>query len=161
MKTKATIIYQSDTQKLSDEHEALLRDTCSAVLDNEQIDTGCEVCISIVGSEIIKELNRDYRNIDEITDVLSFPLGENGEYDTNPESGLLMLGDIVINPDRARSQADSFGHPIEREYAYLTAHSMLHLLGYDHIDPEDKKIMRSKEKEIMKILDLEIETEDS
>ena len=83
---------------------------------------------------LVKKLNLAFRKKDAPTDVLSFPLGENGEYDVNPETGLKMLGDVVISVERAVEQANEFGHTLNRELAYLTVHSMLHLLGYDHVN---------------------------
>ena len=97
--------------------------------------------------EEIKNLNRDYRGVDSVTDVLSFPLFERYEI---PEFG--MLGDIVICSDKVLEQAEEFGHSYERELLYLTVHSTLHILGYDHIEEEDKKEMRKIEKEVMRIL---------
>lgn len=111
----------------------------------------------IVNDEIIKEMNRDYRNIDASTDVLSFPLGADGEYDTNPENGALMLGDIVISYEHALAQAELYGHSFERELAFLTVHSMLHLLGYDHVNGGlEQTIMREKEEAILELLGLAI-----
>ncbi len=112
----------------------LLRRACSAALDYENFPEKAEVNVSFVDDEQIHELNLNFRNIDKSTDVLSFPLGENGEYDTNPETGLKMLGDIVISVEHAVVQAEEFGHTLNREMAFLTVHSMLHLLGYDHVN---------------------------
>ena len=104
-----------------------------------------------------EEMNKKFRNIDSSTDVLSFPLGENGEYDTNPETGAKMLGDIVISVEHALSQANLYGHGIEREVAFLTVHSMLHLLGYDHEKGGlERTIMREKEEQVLDALGLAI-----
>lgn len=102
-----------------------------------------EISVTFVDDAKIKNLNREYRNVDEVTDVLSFPL----EYEF--EFGPTMLGDVVINMNRVISQAQEFGHSIERELSYLTVHSVLHLLGYDHIEESDKVEMRHAEKIIM------------
>lgn len=110
--------------------------------------TDYEVSISFVDDEEIRELNRDYRGVDNATDVLSFPLEED-EFNI---PGNILLGDIVISLETAKRQSEDYGHSIEREIAYLTAHSMFHLLGYDHINEEEKKIMRDKEKSVMRIL---------
>lgn len=114
----------------------------------------CEISLSFVDKEKIKELNRDFRSIDKVTDVLSFPIEDffNEDRKTLLKKPYLMLGDIVICIDVARNQAKDLGHSFERELMYLTCHSILHLLGYDHIKEDDKKIMRSKEKEVMKKL---------
>ena len=89
------------------------------------------------------------RNIDRETDVLSFPLGENGEYDVDMFNNALLLGDIVISLEKAFEQAEEYGHSAEREVAFLTVHSMLHLLGYDHIEESDRVIMRDREERIL------------
>lgn len=114
----------------------------------------CEISLSFVGEGKIKELNREFRNIDKVTDVLSFPIEDffNEDRKTLLKKPYLMLGDVVICIDVARKQADELGHSFEREIMYLTCHSILHLLGYDHMEEDDKKIMRSKEKQVMKNL---------
>ena len=112
----------------------LLRRTCCAALEYEEFPDKAEVNVSFVDDCQIHELNVNFRKIDKSTDVLSFPMGENGEYDTNPETGLKMLGDIVISVEHAVAQAEEYGHTLNREMAYLTVHSMLHLLGHDHVN---------------------------
>ena len=124
--------------------------TIREVLRVENISENAEVSLSIVDKETIHKLNKEYRNVDRETDVLSFPLDEEGfDNEGNP---LILLGDIVIWLDVAEDQAVDFGHSLEREIMYLICHSTLHLLGYDHIEEDDKKVMRSKEKEVMKNL---------
>lgn len=124
--------------------------TITEVLRVENISENAEVSLSIVDKETIHRLIKDYRNVDRETDVLSFPLDEEGfDNEGNP---LILLGDIVICLDVAEDQAADFGHSLEREIMYLICHSTLHLLGYDHIEEDDKKVMRSKEKEVMKNL---------
>ena len=106
--------------------------------------------VLLVNNEEIHSLNKEYRNIDRPTDVLSFPLGENGEYDDNPETGAKMLGDIVISLETAQKQAQVYGHSLEREVGFLTVHSMLHLLGYDHEESSlQERLMREKEEAIL------------
>ena len=125
------------------------------VLKLEDIDEKkCEISLSFVDEEKIRQLNKDFRSIDRVTDVLSFPIEDffNEDRKTLLDKPYLMLGDVVICLDVARKQAKDLGHSFEREIMYLTCHSILHLLGYDHIDENDKKIMRSKEKEVMKNL---------
>lgn len=125
------------------------------VLKLEDIDEKkCEISLSFVGEEKIRQLNRDFRSIDRVTDVLSFPIEDffNEDRENILKKPYLMLGDVVICLDVARKQAKDLGHSFEREIMYLTCHSILHLLGYDHIDENDKKIMRAKEKEVMKNL---------
>ena len=113
--------------------------------------------MTFVDDEQIKEYNNEYRNIDKSTDVLSFPLGENGIYDVNPLTNNKMLGDIVISVEHAIAQGELYGHGLRREIAYLTVHSMLHLLGYDHVDEGvEKAKMREKEEAILTKLGLAI-----
>lgn len=128
----------------------LIRKCCSAVLSEEKFEENAEVSVSFVDDEQIRELNASFRNIDRATDVLSFPLGENSEYDYNNETEAYMLGDIVISMETALRQAEIYGHTLEREIGFLTVHSMLHLLGYDHVnDTLGAKIMREKEEMIL------------
>lgn len=125
-----------------------LYDVVKAVLDNEGLSMDYEVSITFVDKDEIHKLNREYRKVDRPTDVLSFPMNE----EFLIEGVDSMLGDIVICMDIAKYQAKEYGHSLDREIMYLTCHSMLHLLGYDHIEEDDKKIMRGKEKEVMKKL---------
>jgi len=128
----------------------LIRRCCNAVLVTEGFEGKAEVDVSIVSDEQIRAINAEHRNIDMVTDVLSFPLGENGEYDVDPATGAKMLGDIVISIQRAQKQAEDFGHTLQREVGYLTVHSMLHLLGYDHVNGGlEAARMREKEEEVM------------
>ena len=131
-----------------------IRRACTAVLRNEKFDGPAEVSVTFVDNLEIRRLNAQFRNIDSETDVLSFPLGENGEYDINHDTGAKLLGDVVISLEKAQEQAVTVGHSFEREVCYLTVHSMLHLLGYDHMQPEEKRVMRVKEEEVMTQLGL-------
>lgn len=129
-------------------------------LDCEECPYEAEVNLLLTDDEAIHEMNREHRHIDRPTDVLSFPMIE---YETpgdlsgieesadafDPETGELMLGDIVISKDRVIAQAEEYGHSVRREYAFLIAHSMLHLLGYDHMDEEERKVMEDRQREIM------------
>ena len=110
----------------------LIRRACNAVLEHEHFEGGAEISVNFVDDAQIAQLNKQYRGKDAPTDVLSFPLGENGQYDYNQETGAAMLGDIVISMERAVEQAALYGHSLQREVAFLTVHSMFHLLGYDH-----------------------------
>ena len=157
MSVKVNITAKSNQIKLPTGTRLLIRKACNATLKFEGFDQPAEVDVSIVNDEIIKEMNNEFRNIDSSTDVLSFPLGEDGNFDTNPENGNLMLGDIVISVDHALSQADLYGHGIEREMAFLTVHSMLHLLGYDHVNGGlEQTIMREKEEKVLEALGLAV-----
>lgn len=128
----------------------LVRRCCNAVLKMENFKGSLEVSVSFVDNDQIRQMNRQYRNKDAETDVLSFPMGENGKYDINPETGAKILGDIVISMPKAVEQAENLGHSLDREVGYLTAHSMLHLLGYDHEKGGlDRVRMREKEELVM------------
>lgn len=131
----------------------LIRKCCTAVLTFEQFNDDAEVSVSFVDNEQIKELNQKYRNKDTSTDVLSFPMGENGVYDFNNETNAYILGDVVISLETAFKQAQIYGHSLEREIGFLTVHSMLHLLGYDHETGKLEALkMREKEEAILEKL---------
>lgn len=133
----------------------LVRRCCNAVLRMEEFPDPAEISVTFVNNEQIRELNRQYREKDVSTDVLSFPMGENGVYDENHATGAKILGDIVISMEKAVEQAERFGHSLEREVGYLTAHSMLHLLGYDHEQGGIERVrMREKEEQVMTQLGL-------
>ncbi|MDD6225452.1 MAG: rRNA maturation RNase YbeY [bacterium] len=132
----------------------LIRRCCNAVLRLENFQGPAEISVTFTDNAQIKKLNAQYRNKDMETDVLSFPMGENGKYDLNMETGAQILGDIVISMEKAVEQADRFGHSLQREVGYLTAHSMLHLLGYDHEDNMERIHMREKEELVMEQLGL-------
>lgn len=133
----------------------LIRRCCNAVLRLEKFPHPAEISVTFVNNEQIRELNRQYRDKDSSTDVLSFPMGENGEYDENHDTGAKILGDIVLSMEKAMEQAERYGHSLEREVGYLCAHSMLHLLGYDHEQGGmDRVRMREKEEQVMTQLGL-------
>ena len=132
------------------------------VLETEGFDREAEVGLTITDDEGIKELNRDYRGIDNPTDVLSFPsvsydepgdfsVIDNGQLNDllDPDTGKIMFGDIVINENRVRSQALEYGHSEKREFAFLVAHSMLHLCGYDHMEEDEARIMEEKQENVL------------
>jgi probable rRNA maturation factor len=127
-----------------------------AVLKAENVTQPCEISVLLTDDEGIHQLNRQFRDVDRATDVLSFPMG-----DEDPQTGRLLLGDMVLNVNRAAAQGEEFGHGADHEISYLTVHSVLHLLGYDHVDEgEMKKQMRSREKLIMAELEPEgVQTE--
>lgn len=128
----------------------LIRRCCHAVLEEEGFSYDAEVSVRFVDNEIIHALNNQYRGIDRPTDVLSFPLGENGEYDTDLATGAKLLGDIVISVPKAVEQAKEYNHSLQREIGFLTVHSMLHLLGYDHeLGGIEEVRMREKEEKVL------------
>ena len=154
-KIKVVISDVQHTVKVPSGVRLLIRRCCHAVLELEQFKGSVEISVRFVDNEMIRELNREYRNIDRETDVLSFPLGEDGVYDVNPATGAYLLGDIVISVPKAMEQAEEFGHSLEREIGFLTVHSMLHLLGYDHVNGGLAAVrMREKEEQVLTQLGL-------
>ena len=135
--------------------EKCLQDGLNAVAKLHDLDDMTEVDITIVDDEEIHQLNRDYRNVDRPTDVLSFALDEDDEDEPELMEGQPhLLGDIIISAETATRQAEEFGHGLEREIVYLAVHGLLHLLGYDHMVEEDKVIMRAKEEEALSAINL-------
>ena len=118
-------------------------------LDVLDIKDEMDLSLIIVGKTKIRNINRDYRNIDRVTDVISFANIDSDDYDYLSEDGEVNLGDIFINVDRVKSQAKKYGHSIKREFMFLFVHGMLHLLGYDHMEKEDEKIMFSLQDRII------------
>lgn len=137
---------RQDKIKIDDKIIDLLENVIKESLLIEGIGLNYEISISFVDNAEIKELNREYRNIDRETDVLSFPMDE------DLMIPIPLLGDIIISVEKAVEQSNEFGHSLDRELAYLTAHSMFHLMGYDHMEEEEKEIMREKEKKVMRRL---------
>ena len=130
-------------------------------LDYSEFPYEAEVNLTLTDNDGIHQINKEFRQIDRPTDVLSFPmlnyntpgdfsfLDEEDNDDFNPDTGEAMLGDIVISVDKVFEQAESYGHSVEREYAFLITHSMLHLFGYDHMEEEEAKVMEAKQKDIL------------
>lgn len=153
-KVKVLIKNGQKTVKIPTGIRLLIRRCCNAVLISEGIDVTAEVSVTFVDNEQIHRLNREYRNVDRPTDVLSFPMAdrEHLEQVKDPED-VQMLGDIVISMEKAMEQAHLYGHSLQREIAFLTVHSMLHLLGYDHEDGGLKAVqMREKEESVLQKL---------
>lgn len=135
--------------------EEIIKNVISEALKIHNIQKDAEVSVVFVDDEEIRKINNEFRNIDASTDVLSFPQYEyEKEGEISSEDEILILGDIIISPEHAISQANEYGHSVNREVGYLTAHSILHLLGYDHMEKEEKNHMRTKEEEIMSSLGL-------
>lgn len=154
-KVKVIITNRQKAVKIPTGLRMLIRRTCHAVLEMENFTDPAEVSVTFVDNDQIKELNNQYRGRDMATDVLSFPMGENGVYDVNHATGAKILGDIVLSIPKCVEQARRYGHSFEREAGYLTAHSMLHLLGYDHEDNGIGRVrMREKEETVMSQLGL-------
>jgi probable rRNA maturation factor len=141
-------IYFEEGQVVSQEILDTMMKAAEICIDAENIDVDrSEISVTFVDMEEIHQLNRDYREVDSPTDVLSFPQFD--DLNDLPEDGEIALGDVVICKEKAEEQAEEFGHSFEREIIYLFVHSVLHLLGYDHMDEDEKKIMRRREEEVM------------
>lgn len=156
MSNKVLINNRQKEVKIPSGTRLLVRRCCNAVLDTEDFEGGAEISVSFVNNEEIKLLNGQYRSKPVETDVLSFPYGENGaDYPLDEDTGLYTLGDIVISMQKAMEQSEMFGHSLQREVAYLTVHSMLHLLGYDHENGGlDQVRMREREELVLTKLGL-------
>lgn len=143
---------ETDRQVSEEQINELIK-VCQTVLDMEEWDFDAEISITFTDNENIREINRDYRNIDRATDVLSFPMldfREEIDFELEAEDGKVMLGDIVISLERAEEQAQELNHSLRRELAFLVAHSMLHILGYDHVDdPEGERTMIEKQDSVL------------
>ena len=154
-KVKVIISNEQNEFKIPAGVRMLVRRCCTAVLAMEEFDGKAEVSVMFVDDDTIHQLNKMHRDIDRATDVLSFPLGENGVYDINNDTGAKLLGDIVISIPHALDQADRYGHSLQREIGFLTVHSMLHLLGYDHVNGGIESVrMREKEETVLTKLGL-------
>ncbi len=152
-KVKVIISNRQNEIKIPTGIRLLVRRCCNAVLREEKFLNDAEVAVSFVDNKEIHELNAKYRNKDMPTDVLSFPLGENGKYDKNESTGAYLLGDIVISIEKAIEQAEIYGHSLQREIGFLTVHSMFHLLGYDHENGGIEAVrMREKEEVVLTML---------
>ena len=155
-----SIEYEAE-KKLELPYETIIKDVVEASLDYEKCPYEAEVNVILTDNETIREINRDHRQIDSATDVLSFPMVDYespSDFDHvedavedyfNPETGELMLGDIVISVEKVEEQAEKYGHSQTRELAFLVAHSMLHLCGYDHMEEEERLLMEERQRAIL------------
>lgn len=160
MKSRVMIYFENTQDKLPITYKIkrLIRLSVEASLAYEGYRNTCEVSVSFTDDDGIRRLNRNFRKIDSATDVLSFPLFDfDGSEEPAVDELENMLGDIVISLERAQKQAEEFGHSFEREVAFLCVHSMLHLLGYDHVNSEDEELdMRRRQTAIMEMLGLAV-----
>lgn len=155
--------YETDI-KLDLDYEDIITKVINQSLDSEDCPYEAEITIILTDNQQIKEINREQRNIDAPTDVLSFPLieyespsdfshlEEEGEFSFHPETGELLLGDIVISVEKVMEQAKEYGHSPERELGFLTAHSMMHLFGYDHMEDDERIVMEERQEKVLKEL---------
>ena len=148
---KHRIVIRCEAHSLSDfALKQQIAKCITAALAHQGVNTPCEINVLVTDDEGIRAINKAYRQIDKATDVLSFPLGVDGKYDISKETGCALLGDVVISLETAMRQADLYGHSLEREIGFLTVHSMLHLLGYDHeTSPLEARKMREKEEQVL------------
>lgn len=155
-KLKVYIDNRQKAVKIPSGMRLLVRRCCNASLVAENFEGSAEVNVTFVDDEQIRELNKQYRNIDSATDVLSFPMGDNRNFDIDPDTGAYVLGDVVISLEHAEAQAKKYGHSLQQEVAFLTVHSMLHILGYDHVNGGVEAMrMREREDKIMRALGFE------
>ncbi len=146
------VLFENNTDRHI--NRKLIKEVIKTTLDYENILNDCEISITIVDNEEIHRINKKFRNIDTATDVLSFPLIDFNKEKLPDKNIKVYLGDIVISIERAEEQAHEYGHSLNRELGFLTAHSMLHLLGYDHIKPDEEKVMFAKQEEILNMMGL-------
>lgn len=154
------------SKKLDFNYEELIEKVIMEAIDFEACPYESEVNVILTGNDEIQEINKEYRRINAPTDVLSFPMIDfqgpadfsmvEDQYEDcfNPETGELLLGDIIISVDKVYEQADNFGHSVIRELAFLVAHSMLHLMGYDHMEDDERIVMEEKQEQILKNLQI-------
>ena len=158
-----TIYIENESDiKLNIPYRKIIEDSINLSLDFEKVPYECEISVTIVDDERIHEINKEFREIDRSTDVLSFPLNEfekaadwqNFDEDKasfNYDTGELMLGDIILSAEHIIKQANEYGHTRKRELAFLVIHSILHLLGYDHMTKEDEEKMFSRQRQILEL----------
>lgn len=148
---KIYVEYSNEQDKLSppEDFEKLVEDCTRAALEEEETEDDAEVSVTLVDNARIRELNREFREIDRETDVLSFPLGDENGFEVDPDTDAILLGDIVISLEKAKTQSEEYGHSFRREVAFLLTHSLFHLLGYDHMTPEEEKEMFAKQEKVL------------
>ena len=152
------IIYK-DIEENS-EYEDVIKKVLKQCFEEEKIiDSKLSISVTLTNPENIQEINKNYRNIDKATDVLSFPMFEKEELDKKIKNKDFdyedVLGDIIISIEKVKEQAEEYGHSFERELSYMVVHGFYHLMGYDHIEEKDKKVMRPKEEKILNDLNIE------
>ena len=163
-----TILLEEETdqaKKLDFDYRSLLEQIVPAVLETEGFPDSIQLSVTFVDEAAIQEINRNFREMDAPTDVLSFPMlhfsGGGGfahlvqeSADRDPETGELLLGDIVLCTPKVFAQASEYGHTEKREYAFLLVHSLLHLMGYDHIEDADRDVMEDRQRSVMEQLQI-------
>lgn len=145
------IDFFDETEEVKEEYVDMIQQLVEKAADTESVEDGAELSITFVNNERIQEINRDYRDKDQPTDVISFAMEDMGEGEMEIVGVEMprMLGDIIISIPRAKEQAEEYGHSFERELGFLAVHGFLHLLGYDHMTEKEEKVMFGKQKEIL------------
>ncbi|MFJ7847350.1 rRNA maturation RNase YbeY [Peribacillus sp. NPDC097206] len=140
-----------ETNEVTEKGQQLVESILQFAANKENIEEGTEISVTFVDNKRIQEINKEYRNKDSATDVISFALEEMGEEEVEIIGAEMprMLGDIIISIERTKEQAEEYGHSFDRELGFLALHGFLHLLGYDHMTEEDEKVMFSRQKEIL------------
>jgi probable rRNA maturation factor len=152
---KINIFLSDEQDKIAppEDIEQLIENCARAALEEEGIEDDAEVSVTLVDNDSIREINNEHRGIDRATDVLSFPLGDENGFEVDPGTDAILLGDIVISLERAKEQAEEYGHSYRREVAFLITHSLFHLLGYDHVNgEEEEKVMFAKQEKVLEKL---------
>ena len=153
MKIYIYLSNEQDKVTPPEDTEKLIEMCAVGALEEEGIDDDAELSVTLTDDENIRALNNEHRGIDRATDVLSFPMGDENGFDADPETGALILGDIVISMERAKEQAQEYGHSFRREFAFLLTHSLFHLLGYDHVNSEEEeRVMFGKQEKVLEKL---------
>ena len=156
------LIFQNEQERVdvTKNHETLIKTVIEKTLEEQGFLRDCSLSVTITDNENIRDINREYRNIDLPTDVLSFPVLEFDEFRNPIENigdvyeGKILLGDIVVSFERAMEQSEEYGHSFERELGFLICHSVLHLLGHDHENDDERKIMRKHEEAVLSLIKL-------
>lgn len=153
---KIYIDYSNEQDKLSppEGFERLIEDCTRGALAEEGIEDDAEVSVTLVDNVRIRGLNKEFRGIDRETDVLSFPMGGDEGFEVDLGTDAILLGDIVISAEKAKAQSEEYGHSFKREMAFLLTHSLFHLLGYDHMTPEEEKEMFAKQEKVLQRLNI-------
>lgn len=165
-------IFYEATEPLSIPYEEIIHTVVETALTLEGCPYEAEISVTLTSGEEVRKLNREFRGIDKTTDVLSFPMADfacPAEFEFleeeealdcfNPETGELLLGDIVLSVEKIKEQAETYGHSLKRELAFLTAHSMLHLMGYDHMEEEERAVMEERQRVLMETMDISRDSE--
>lgn len=153
--TETVIIFNDSNVKSTGEMHTLVRRCCKAALRTEGMQGLYEISVTFTDDEGIRAINKEFRDLDQPTDVLSFPMSDDKEFEKNLDTGAFVIGDIVINLEQAKRQSEQYGHSFNREVGFLCVHSVFHLLGYDHMTGEgDAALMRQKEEVTLESLGL-------